>query len=613
MTTSNALTRVPENVDIDTTIRGKIIVTANGEDWVLDMEPFGITVDSSNSEIMDSISAAVKEQLGRDISEHFKIEKALNSGNIYVYPASVAGVSEMLSSLSNDARLKIYDRIIAGCTHIWSKNSLQEDKLNDVLSDFMILAEKDPEFLAKFTSYAVTKLDSKDLKVVTVFANSLSDADGTPFSPGSKYKKPNWRMVSQAALQTPAFDAKLVSRVIDIANRKVKLGENGRFKEGTHFSRPLKKAITKYLRFREMNLKVLTGIKKVGLGKTYSSLYRMVHKSPSTEAASILGWDQKDGRKIEKKIFFDFKGLSDIQIAEKIRKEKLAPTGALGALPNKISPVIAAAILEQASGDQAVILRGMFDEQGLLKHKEVLDVFTAKVKTAKTALDRVERLNTEIAEPVSKALKTAKSEKRKADVGDLGKIFLHIDSSSSLDCAIDLAKDLGATLAECVTNPKENFGWGHFGSTGTHLPNPKSFEKDAFHAALYNVRAYGNTDCVALYEYACANKFSTQVYITDGGHNVGDAHSRIEAIHAKGFKPDVVLIIKVGCYSSQLAMAFIRAGVAVTEMDPSALKESALVSQAVKTALKGREAIIEEIMSTPLLKLPDWWESVSSK
>jgi len=77
MTTSNALTRVPENVDIDTTIRGKIIVTANGEDWVLDMEPFGITVDSSNSEIMDSISAAVKEQLGRIFLSILKLRKLL--------------------------------------------------------------------------------------------------------------------------------------------------------------------------------------------------------------------------------------------------------------------------------------------------------------------------------------------------------------------------------------------------------------------------------------------------------------------------------------------------------------------------------------------------------
>jgi len=47
--------------------------------------------------------------------------------------------------------------------------------------------------------------------------------------------------------------------------------------------------------------------------------------------------------------------------AEKIRKEKLPPTGVIGALPDKISPVIAVSILEQASGNQAVILRELFD------------------------------------------------------------------------------------------------------------------------------------------------------------------------------------------------------------------------------------------------------------
>lgn len=326
-----------------------------------------------------------------------------------------------LSYLDDKARLAIYETILNGCQHLYSKGKLQKDKMLVVLNKLMTLSEEDPLFMAHLTSYAVTKLDSKDLKLLTVFANSLNDADGTPFSPGSKYKKPNLRSVSQAAIHTQGFDAKMIERLIEIANIKTPLGK--RYREGSHFPRSLKTAIRKYLKYREQNIKILEGVKKVGLGNRYKNIYRAVHAAPSLEAATILRWPQKVGEKIGKKNFFDFSGLSDIEIAEKIRADKLPPTGVMGALKKEMSPVVAAAILEQASGDQAVILRETFDSQGLLKNKEVLKIFKKKIETAKTALDRVERLNTEIDADVEKVLKEAKSKRRKEIVGDIGKVF----------------------------------------------------------------------------------------------------------------------------------------------------------------------------------------------
>jgi hypothetical protein len=514
-----------------------------------------------------------------------------------------------LSYLDDKERLQAYQTIVNGCSHLWSKGTLQKDRLKQVLDIFMELSQKDPYFLAHFTSYAVTKIDSKDLKVVSVFANSLSDADGTPFSQGSTYNKPNLRIVSQAALQHKSFDPKLAARVIEIATTKQTLGS--KYKEGTHFSRQLKTAIKKYVKYREQNPKALEGIRKVGLSKRFQILYRYVHIIPTYEAASILGWKQKKGPAIQKTKVFDFKGMSDLEIAQKIRDDKLPPTGVLGALPEKVSPVIAAAILEQATGDQAVILRELFDSQGLLKHAEVKKIFTEKIKQAKTALDRVERINTEIDEDIQKELKQAKSTARKEAVGDIGKIFLHIDISGSMESAITVAKDRGAIIAECVNNPQENFFWGVFNGVGSILIRPDTFEKDAFTAKLYGMRCSGNTDCLALYEYARKQKCDVDVYITDEGHNVGDIKQRIELMTSNGIpKPKAAVIIHVGGACSILKKGLEEAGIPVSIMDPNTLIESALVSQAVKTALKGATAIIEEIMQTPLLKLPEWWNAV---
>ncbi len=596
-------------------MRNKIIITANNRDYRLDMEPFGITMDTPSSTILSMIAACVQEATGVDITEYTKVEKALNSQCIYVFPASPAGAenTERLTELDNDTRLDIYNVILSGCSHIWSKGKLQESVLNEVLDKLMVLAEHDPEFLARLTSYASTKLDSKDLKVLTVFANSLSDADGTPFFKGSKYSKPNLRVVSQVALMTDrAFDAKLVQRVVELANRKVKLGDTGRYKEGTHFSNGLKKAIIKYIRYREHNIKVLEGVVKVGLRKSFQNLYRAVHIAPTLEAASTLRWKQKKGDVKIAKSLYNFKDMTDLEIAEKIQKDKLSPTGVLGALGKKISPVVSAAILEQATPDQAVILRSLFDEQGILKDPEVMKVFETKIVSAKSTLDRVERLNTQVSEDVSRVLKAAKSTKRKEDLKGLKmKLFLHIDASSSLTSAIDAAKDLGAVFAECVHEPKTNFNWGYFNDIGRVLPLPQSFEKDAFHAALYSLRATGSTDCGALLKAASDFGATTHVFITDGGHNGGELEPRIKQAYDKCLFN--VIIVPVGNYSSYLAERFKNAGVAVTELQPKAIKESALVTQAIATAVKGRLAVIEEIMSTPLLlKYPTYWGALPS-
>jgi len=522
-------------------------------------------------------------------------------------------MENQLSYMNDTERLAVYNTIVDGCKHLWSKGKLQEDRLETVMASFVELAEKDPYFLAHFTSYAINKLPSKDLKVVATFVNALSDADGTPFSAGSEYKKPNLRTISQAAIQE--LDPKLVGRVIELANRKVALGSRP---QGTHFPRSLKTAIKKYLKFREANPKALVGIKRAGLSKRYQNLYRNTRTSPSNDAARTLGWAQKGGNHNEKSSkvksdLFDFEGLSNVEIAEKIRANKLAPTAVLGALPGKITPVIAAAVLEQATGDQAVILTSMLEEQGLLKNKDVKAVYNQKIASAKNALDRVEKIKTELDSDIEKTLKSAKSVKRKKDVGDIGKIFLHLDVSSSMSEAVALAIETGSIFAECVSNPEKNFHWGLFNDYGRRLPTPESFEKEAFMKALYGIHPSGMTDCLALYKEARTLGCDVDVYITDQDHN-GKSISRTiqEADNAGLGRPKAVVVITVGRWRKTCVKdGFEAVGIPVTDLKPEALQESALVSQAVKTALLGANAVIDEIMKEPLLTLPKWWCTIN--
>ena len=73
------------------TPRNMIIVTVDGQDMHMPMASYGITMESNPSDVLSAVSPAVLEQTGVDISSYYKVSKAVNSDNIYVIPASVAG------------------------------------------------------------------------------------------------------------------------------------------------------------------------------------------------------------------------------------------------------------------------------------------------------------------------------------------------------------------------------------------------------------------------------------------------------------------------------------------------------------------------------------------
>lgn len=523
-----------------------------------------------------------------------------------------------LSQLTPQDRLQAYQLIIAGCQHLWSKNELQQQKVLAALTALIPLTKTDPYFLAHLNSYVMRQGLHKDLQVLTTYVNSLSSADGRPFSTDSKYMKPNLRYVSHAALQQ--LDPKLTTRVLKIANMKFSV--DGYLNEGSHFPGSLRKAFEVYVKYREENIQMLKGIKKVGLGSTMELLYRALRVEPSDEAAAIIRYRQKNKKIKFNDSIYGFDKLDDLAIAEKIRADKLDVLGAVGALPRKVSPVIAVALLEQATGNQAVILKSIFENAGVLKDAEVMKLFEEKIATAKTALDRVETLGKAATEATQKALEAAKANVRKEQMGDIGKVFLHIDISYSMNQAIEVAKDRGAIIAEMVQNPQENFRWGTFNNYGRLLDLPEEFVKDAFAARLFGVRAEGGTDALACYGEARQFGADVDVIITDGGYNVGAAHNRPEqmakrindfhAAYPSYAKPKAAVIVHVvgGDFSDTVKLGYEAAGIPVAVIDPNTLTQSALVTQAVKSAVLGPVTIVDEIMNTELLSLPEYYFTV---
>ncbi len=261
------------------------------------------------------------------------------------------------------------------------------------------------------------------------------------------------------------------------------------------------------------------------------------------------------------------------------------------------------ALLEQCSGNQAVILTKTWEDAGVLKDAEVMKLYQEKIATAKTALDRAEKLSKDVSESTKQAMTQARSEKRKEQVGDIGKLFMMIDVSGSMREALEFAKQRAAIFAECVKDPEHNFGRGTFEGHGVILPLPQEFVQDAFAQILFGRRGGGSTDCFALYPLAMAFHADTIVYLSDEGHTDGDLTRKIKEYHEnhpEHPKPKACVVVhfKQAYYSEQhdIKEAFEANGIPVSVVSPETLTESALVAQSIKAAVLGKIAVIEEIM-----------------
>lgn len=501
----------------------------------------------------------------------------------------------MLPEMTNEERLNIFKLLTKGNIHCWSKSEFQADKARPIFDQLLTLAKNDPYFLAHLVS---REDNTKDLNVLATIANAHSDADGSAFSPGSEFRKPNLRSVSQAKMQS--FDPKLALRAAWLAKER----HNGR----RYLNKPLTLALTKYLRYREANQKVMQGAADHGMKEHLIGLYRILHLAPSDDAVRILGWKQKDGRVPEAKEN-PFEGLTPAQIAKKIRGQEIPFQKAISQIPN-MTPVIGWALAGVASDRQLVIYTATWEDLGLFKNPEFVKIYAERTSKIGDETDRVRDLSK--LKDAKDVVEEAKAEQRKKTVAHLlepygiRRVFIHVDLSPSMAQFIPLACKLASIIAESIPDPAENLRWGWFDVGGMVLPLPEKMTEDGFHSVLYGYRGNWGTNTVALYRDAREFQADTDIWITDGQHNSGDIGA---AVRQFGFVQRAV-IIKAGHYYPLLTNALEQNTINVTEVEGDSLDNANKFAESLAVALKGEVAVIEEIMSNKLLSLPKWWNSI---
>ena len=80
------------NITIDSNLRNSVIVTVNQQDQQFTLEQLGLTMESTNQEVLNAVQGIITE-MGQSLQDDdrdfvYQVVKATNSNNIYVVPKS---------------------------------------------------------------------------------------------------------------------------------------------------------------------------------------------------------------------------------------------------------------------------------------------------------------------------------------------------------------------------------------------------------------------------------------------------------------------------------------------------------------------------------------------
>jgi len=96
MTTENNVPATIELTPLDDGARNKLIVPIQRQDYQRDLSDLGLSFDSTDEEILETIRPVLVEVFDKDIKDDrtgwiYKIHRAEDRHNIYVIPNSEAG------------------------------------------------------------------------------------------------------------------------------------------------------------------------------------------------------------------------------------------------------------------------------------------------------------------------------------------------------------------------------------------------------------------------------------------------------------------------------------------------------------------------------------------
>ncbi|MDP2734827.1 MAG: VWA domain-containing protein, partial [bacterium] len=350
----------------------------------------------------------------------------------------------------------------------------------------------DNEFAARWASWAFAQ-DNRDLKVALAAFMLVQDRKGEPVrgSDGKiEFCDDDFRDVGEAMMLLRGngkdLNPKLLLRVGDLLtlpqvaeiNRKLGFGKSAR----EAFLGRYPKVVEKWLRFRERNPRMLTGLVKAGFRSTVKRLcVRVGFKPESVGFFQALRWKQKqakDGRRgmaigDEVAKAESWEGLTERQICNQIKKGKPNWKRIVGMLPVTVGvtrAVVACAIESGSLSDQdMIILTPTLEELGLLTDPSV-SARWAKATQAATnqrAANVAQRVRKQATAEKLQEVADQATAKALVEVTKGLRVYVVVDKSGSMENSLEAAK--GYLTRLLVGFPMAQLHVSVFNTVGTEI------------------------------------------------------------------------------------------------------------------------------------------------
>lgn len=508
----------------------------------------------------------------------------------------------------------------------------------------------DNEFAAKWASWSFPR-EHRDLKVLLCAFMLVQSRKGDPVREGGEvlFKDDDYRDVGEAMalLREGKHDInpKLLLRVGEVLSMPEVADINRELGFGLSTRNPpmgrYPKAVEKWLRYREENLPMLEGLVKAGYKTTVQRLAQRIGYKPTSEKFfEILRWRQKQGKHgartmaIGKEVSAaeTWEGKTERQICSLIVKEKPNWKRIIGLLPKSVgmTRAIVAAAVEAGSMSDAdlIILTPTLEELGLLKVTAVSD----KWKQA------CERADNQRAANIAKNVKSKEAREGLQEASDKAtekaleeatkdmRVYVVVDKSGSMDGALERAQ---AYLTKFLGGfPLERLHVSVFSTAGREI-TIKAPKAAAVQQAFRGHTAGGGTSYAQGFQVLAHHKPAPEedaLVIFVGDELDGAVDRLVRVVRDSGINPVAFGLLKVvsnggwghGHIVTQAAAAL---GIPCFNVDENMFKSddpyvitrmfrdliaSTPVGQKPAGIVRVRKTLVEEILSTDLLKKPVW-------
>jgi hypothetical protein len=507
----------------------------------------------------------------------------------------------------------------------------------------------DAELAARWASYAFEQ-DSRDLKVVLAAFMLVQSYKGEPLH--TKGEEPffddNYREVGTAMILTQKrgvdFNVKMLLRIHEVLtlpqiaqiNRDIGFGRSQR----NAFLGGWSSAVKRWLRYREANPQMLEGLVKAGFRRSVCLLARLTGYKPQSEAFfTILRWNQKQSSEGHRTLALNVRhdasswaDMSEVDVCEAIVSEKPSWKVIVGRLREAPTRAMVAAAVEAGSFSDRdlVIAAPMLEEMGLLRDSAVRRKFDTALAAAtdQRAANIARRVRNADTKAALEDAADGAAQRAVEKVLDNQRVYLIVDTSSSMSQAIELAKQYATKLI--VPFPLDRLHVATFTTEGREVTF-RERSKRAVEHELGKIRAGGGTRHgqgvrVLSKHKPAPGEDAIMLFIGDEQESGTFAHQ----VRLSGINPAAFGLVRVyqgpewhrmadeqrfncvrataaelGIPCFQLSLDMFEDAYAIPQVLAN-LIQATPVGLSSQAAGSSRKTLIEEILETELLPLPVW-------